>query len=32
VRVNPQAKPVDGMTPIQDKPGKDLTPVLAETA
>jgi hypothetical protein len=32
VCVNPQAKPIDGMKPIQDKPSKDLTPVLAEPA
>jgi predicted aldo/keto reductase-like oxidoreductase len=30
VRVNPQAKHIDGMDPSWDKPGHDLTPVLAE--
>jgi aryl-alcohol dehydrogenase-like predicted oxidoreductase len=30
VRVNPQANHIDGMDPSWDKPGHDLTPVLAE--
>jgi len=30
VRVNPQAKWIDGMSPAWDKPGTDLTPVLKE--
>jgi 1-deoxyxylulose-5-phosphate synthase len=30
VRVNPQAKHIDGMDPSWEKPGRDLTPVLAE--
>jgi len=32
VRVNPQAKWIDGMGETWDKPGTDLTPVLAELA
>ena len=30
VRVNPQAKYIDGMDEAWDKPGRDLAPVLAE--
>jgi 1-deoxyxylulose-5-phosphate synthase len=30
VRVNPQAKHIDGMEPTWDQPGRDLAPVLAE--
>ncbi len=30
VRVNPKAKHIDGMDLTWDKPGRDLTPVLAE--
>lgn len=30
VRVNPQAKHIDGMQETWDKPGNDLTPVMAE--
>jgi predicted aldo/keto reductase-like oxidoreductase len=30
VRVNPQASHIDGMEPTWDKPGRDITPVLAE--